>query len=639
MSLMSGLYVGTSGLQTSQNALHTTAHNLSNIDTQGYTRQQVVQADKRYNTIGNSYISSQQTGLGVSYAKVRQVRDFFLDKSYRLEAGRSSFYDKSYAVATEIETLFGEMEGVEFQESLEDLWTAVQELKEDPANATNQGLFVNKSTVFLERAQAVYSGLSSYQNTLNDEIKDTVDIINDYGRKILELNRKIVGIETGQTEEANDLRDARNQLIDELAGFGKVTVDEDSFGAVTVQFEDRDFVTRTYINELEAEQDKNTGFYKVVWSNDTDLKGNKVEVFNLAREINSSSNTDIGGLKAMLLLRGNDRGYYNDIPKEKDYYFADSEGLTAADTTGYTLYGNVWVNDLYTASGTKTAYELAREAYSDEVTYYNNYTGNSLLKNTMAEFDKLINGIVTSINNVLNPVDENGNSTGISLFLRKGTLDEQLSTTPAVDVVDDIRLSFDDDLDEDGDNMRETYINPITGREVTKIDEDDEKIWKQANSPTWYTTANLKINPLLLQNYNKLGCLAVDASNPDTEYTKGFMTVDDKENRDLSDALAGLFSEDFGVLNPNVNTESNFLEYYQNLVGDMAIVGNTYKNLSESQALTADSIDASRQMIVGVSDSEELTNMIMYQNAYNASSRYINAVNEMLTNMLNQLAG
>lgn len=639
MSLMSGLYVGTSGLQTSQNALHTTAHNLSNIDTEGFTRQQVVQADKRYNTVGTAHISPQQTGLGVSYAKVRQVRDFFLDKSYRLEAGRSSFYDKSYTTATEIETLFGEMEGVEFQESLEDLWTAVQELKEDPANATNQGLFVNKAAVFLERAQAVYDGLSSYQDNLNGEIKDTVDIINDYGNKILLLNRKIVGIEASQIEEANDLRDVRNQLIDELAGYGKVTINEDSFGAVTVQFEDRDFVTRTYINELECEEDKQTGFFNVVWSNDTDLKGNKVHVFNLAREINSDTNTDIGGLKAMLLLRGDDRGYYNDIPVREDYFFDDRDGLTAEETDGYTLFGNVWVNDMYTATGTKTAYEVAREEYSDAVTYYNNHTGNSLLKNTMAEFDKLINGMVTSINDVLNPVDENGNSMGISLFLRKGTLDEQKSTNPAVDVVDDIRTAFGDDLDEDGNVMRETHINPVTGREVTNVDEDDEKIWKFMNSPTWYTTSNLKINPLLLQNYNMLGCRAIDASNPDTEYTKGFMTVDDKENRDLSDALARLFTDNFAVLNPNTNTEGDFKQYYQNLVGDMAITGNSYKNLSESQALTASSIDASRQMIVGVSDSEELTNMIMYQNAYNASSRYINAVNEMLTNMLNQLAG
>ena len=77
MPLMGAIYVGTSGLQTGQNALNTTAHNLSNMDTQGYVRQQVYLGNRVYNTIkqGSVSVASQQVGLGVSYDKVRQVRD------------------------------------------------------------------------------------------------------------------------------------------------------------------------------------------------------------------------------------------------------------------------------------------------------------------------------------------------------------------------------------------------------------------------------------------------------------------------------------------------------------------------------------------------------------------------------------
>ena len=83
MPLMGSLYIGVSGLQTSQNALNSTAHNLSNIETEGYTRQQTLLEDRFYNTIGNASVSAKQSGLGVEYADVRQVRDFFLDQSYR----------------------------------------------------------------------------------------------------------------------------------------------------------------------------------------------------------------------------------------------------------------------------------------------------------------------------------------------------------------------------------------------------------------------------------------------------------------------------------------------------------------------------------------------------------------------------
>ena len=83
MPLMGSLYIGASGLQTSQNALNTTAHNLSNLDTAGYTRQQVQQSDKIYVTLSTDLksISNKQYGLGVTYSRVKQVRDYFLDKT------------------------------------------------------------------------------------------------------------------------------------------------------------------------------------------------------------------------------------------------------------------------------------------------------------------------------------------------------------------------------------------------------------------------------------------------------------------------------------------------------------------------------------------------------------------------------
>ena len=93
MSLMSGLYVGVSGLQTSQNALNTTAHNVTNSENEGYVRQQVMQATNVYNTIKTTQygVSDQQIGLGVVYARTRQVRDVFLDATYRKEYGRQAF--------------------------------------------------------------------------------------------------------------------------------------------------------------------------------------------------------------------------------------------------------------------------------------------------------------------------------------------------------------------------------------------------------------------------------------------------------------------------------------------------------------------------------------------------------------------
>ena len=114
MPLFGSLYIGASGLQTSQNAMNTTAHNMTNVDTKGYTRQQILLNTRTYQTlsVNASAVAYQQYGLGVYYSQTRQVRDMFLDKTYRKESGRSAFYESNVKVIDEMEDLFGEFQGV-----------------------------------------------------------------------------------------------------------------------------------------------------------------------------------------------------------------------------------------------------------------------------------------------------------------------------------------------------------------------------------------------------------------------------------------------------------------------------------------------------------------------------------------------
>ncbi len=227
MSLMSSLYIGVSGLQTSNNALNTTAHNMSNLDTQGYTRQQVAQGTRNYLTQAK-YADKNwiQTGLGVNYTRTRQERDLILDRNYRREAGRTAFYDVSAVSIEEIEYILGESnEGHEFSEALSGdngLWVAVQELAKNPTLSVNQDLFVTKAYEFITKARAVYNSLCDYQDNMNKTVKIDVENINAYAQEIESLNRAIMRIESG-SEHANDLRDRRNYLLDELAKIGNIT--------------------------------------------------------------------------------------------------------------------------------------------------------------------------------------------------------------------------------------------------------------------------------------------------------------------------------------------------------------------------------------------------------------------------------
>lgn len=548
MPLMGNLYIGTSGLQASQNVLNTTAHNLSNIDTKGYTRQQSLLGTRSYNTISvnPSSISNQQTGLGVNYSAVRQVRDYFLDKTYRRESGRSMFYEVSTEVMSEVEGLLGELNGEDFQTSLTNLWKSVQELAKNPGSSVTQGLLVQRASEFIDRAKAVYNDLSSYQDNLNTQIRTKVNTINKYGKQIQALNDEIRKIECGGIEHANDLRDTRNRLLDELSQMVKIEYSENSLGDVSVQIEGVDFVKGGSVYEIGLQTDETTGFYTPFWPQNANYRimadGSRkydisnAKVFNLDQTITSTLDTDVGGLKAMLLARGDHRADYSDI-------VSDYDGISQ-----------------------------------------------SIVMNIQAEFDQLIHNVTTKINDVLASAYD-----------------------PSRDYM----------CDEDGSPLQ--LFKKVTTDGYTLNDTTGE--WEfnpeNPNEPdSMYTLKNIQINRKLLQEPSLLK----------------FKLEDGSADMETAKALKEAFTEEAYTLNPNVQKKTCFVDYYTDLVSQVANSGSVYGSIYANQDATVQATFNAREQVIGVSSDEELANMIKFQNAYNASSRYINVISEMLEHILSTLA-
>nr|MCR4685424.1 flagellar hook-associated protein FlgK [Lachnospiraceae bacterium] len=449
MPLMGSFYVGVSGLQTSQNALNTTAHNLSNIETEGYTRQQTLLEDRFYNTLGNASVSAKQTGLGVQYAEVRQVRDAFLDLSYREETGRKEFYEIAYETSTEIETMLGEMEGASFHEALSDYWTSVQELQKDPSSAVVQGSFVATALQFLERAQAVYDGLNSFQDNLNARVMDQVKQINEYGQQIKKLNDAIKRTEIGQ-EEANDLRDARNLILDKLSGMCNITYQENVDNVVEVQVEGTPFVCRDRVFEMDSKLDEATGFYTPIWPWNDDA-----EVFDLDRLVNSADDTDVGQLKAILIMRGDRRANYTDLLTDRE------------------IGGN--------------HYDVYNQGYTDADGKEKVATKQSVVMTMQAELDNLIHSLSTTINDIL--CNEQGKAYEDRFYANEEDLPIELFE----------RL---------GESKRYEYRNGTHGDGWYYIPEDISNAPVDVSS--MYTLSNLKINPDLLKEPTKLSFMTKD---------------------------------------------------------------------------------------------------------------------------------
>lgn len=551
------LYVGASGLQNAQNAINTTANNLANVDTKGYVRQQVRYADKNYTILKDSRanVNMQQSGLGVSIGDVVHARDIFLDKTYRQETGRMSFYSARYETATYVEDLMQELNGQQFKQSVSDLWQAFQEVSTKPADSTKQNLVLQKADLLVSRTQKLYSDLQNYQSNINDQIKDDVDRVNTIGNRIYELNLQIQRVEAGGTETAMTLRDERDSLLDELGNYGRIEVTEDATGFTYVDMEGVRFVDENRCYNMGLKAVDGTGFYTPYWPQQSDVeKGQYVPVFRLSGEISSEMNTDIGSIKSKLLVRGDAYGRREDMASEKSY--GNIEGCT--------------------------------------------------LMEVQAELDVLFSNIVRSMNDIYCPNTETTSAftstDGVTYPAGTKILDEENCARGVDGEIPPRELFTRIGID------RYTKVTGKDGKTYYVYNEEDPDV-----SSTRYAIGTITVNSDLKRQITLMPAYKKDGS---VDYEMGAKLAAAWEVKDMK-------------LNPYDQKPCTFEEYYDKMVDQLGIEGNTYKSVTETLSGAVSSVDSKRQQVSGVSSDEELSNMIKFQSAYNAASRFMNVISEM----------
>lgn len=551
------LYVGASGLQNAQNAINTTANNLANVDTKGYVRQQVRYADKNYTILKDSRanVNMQQSGLGVSIGDVVHARDIFLDKTYRQETGRMSFYSARYETATYVEDLMQELNGQQFKQSVSDLWQAFQEVSTKPADSTNQNLVLQKADLLVSRTQKLYSDLQNYQSNINDQIKDDVDRVNTIGNRIYELNLQIQRVEAGGTETAMTLRDERDSLLDELGNYGRIEVTEDATGFTYVDMEGVRFVDENRCYNMGLKAADGTGFYTPYWPQQSDVeKGQYVPVFRLSGEISSEMNTDIGSIKSKLLVRGDAYGRREDMASEKSY--GNIEGCT--------------------------------------------------LMEVQAELDVLFSNIVRSMNDIYCPNTETTSAftstDGVTYPAGTKILDEENCARGVDGELPPRELFTRIGID------RYTKVTGKDGKTYYVYNEEDPDV-----SSTRYAIGTITVNSDLKRQITLMPAYKKDGS---VDYEMGAKLAAAWEVKDMK-------------LNPYDQKPCTFEEFYDKMVDQLGIEGNTYKSVTETLSGAVSSVDSKRQQVSGVSSDEELSNMIKFQSAYNAASRFMNVISEM----------
>lgn len=635
-----GLNIGKSGLYTYQGALNTTAHNISNTDTEGYSRQQVIQQASDPLSVASSY---GMQGSGVDIISIDRIRNEYYDVKYWENHSLCGEYDTKNYYMKAVENYISEVNASGLNSIFDDFNNALESLATDAGNQTMRTAVANLGTTLTDYMNYLSDSLKRVQREANDEIRDSAMEINNIVRQVASLNKQINTIEI-RGEKANDLRDARTLLLDELSIYGNITVKESIISGTNtciVKMDGRTVVEGYDYNELKVEvldtsvnQNDAEGLYKLCWRD--------------GQNFDSTSPTLGGKMQALFELRdGNNgenfKGFLDSISAGEEQgsdvvvKFANIQSLKLLNipqydgvvTVGHTDYEYSSVDIAIDPSdGTYTyTFHTKKEItapYEEETTPV--AVGESLaykgIPYYQGKLNEFIRTYVENFNYLHNEAEDLDGNLGKDFFT---ALDP--ATGKCYDLTEIELLMRDKELQEerDGEDLtgrsaiiesrRAELEENLTSSSLPVMDEETETLKKV--SCYFLTASNIRINQSILDDTGSIAC-AKDRDNgiEDVDVLKKIISLKRDEKM-------------FKQGTPSM--------YIQSFTAEIAVDGMKASTFSENQNDILNSVDEQRMSISGVDQDEEAMNLVKFQHAYNLSSKVISTMNQIYDRLINYM--
>lgn len=219
-----GLNVAITGLYSAQRSLDTVNHNLSNVNTPGYSRQQGVQQACRALPLNDG---TGMIGTGSEVITTQRIHDDYLDFKYWSESNTYGEWQVKSDMLEEVERTFNEpsANGSGFNKVLDDFFSSVDKLASDPSSSSSRKVVISRGIAIANYFNTTATHFDKLQSDVNSSISLKVDEINGLAVQIQQLNRQIYTYEV-DGNNANDLRDKRNVLVDRLSKIVNVQANE-----------------------------------------------------------------------------------------------------------------------------------------------------------------------------------------------------------------------------------------------------------------------------------------------------------------------------------------------------------------------------------------------------------------------------
>lgn len=631
-STFMGVEIGKSGIVAHQQALHTTGHNVTNAETEGYSRQRVVLTAEKpiYEPSLNRAERAGQIGQGVMMAKIERIRNVFLDDRMIDVNDFLGYWKTRNDFLYQVQLVHNEPSDMSMRQLLNEFWSAWEELANNPAEFSVRKVVKERSETLVAGMNRTYSELKDIQNNVELTILTRLAEINDIGRKIRDLNVEIVKVEAlGDTP--NDLYDKRDLLVDRLSKMVNISTGRKDKDEFFVYIDGERFVQGIHMEELKAVSNpRKNGYSDIFWSE----TGSKVRIRG-------------GEMKSLLDLRDdilkNQIDYLNNFTVNLadlvNGVHRDGFGLDGVTNRNFFEYRNITTE----ANGD---YDSNNDGQADSTALFKVAGNNSLdLKNKIG-----IAGTITldanrqgrpavsinytaidTVEDVINRINQAGLEV-VAYQDHKGSF--ALKATLAGDennrdfIIRHIEDSGDFLVNYAGLLRASGAAGAYDWRTTGAIGQLQSSANNIAVTPLYDISSWVKLESAIRDDVNKI------AAAGGTDYRGG---NDPDTITGMGDGSVALKIAGLRYQKVMVGEHATFDDYYTALVSEVGALGEQSRMEFEVTEKLAGNLENLRKSINGVNLDEEMANMVTFQHGYNASARFISVIDKMLETIITRM--
>ena len=616
-STFAGIELGKKSLMAHQAALHVTGHNISNAETEGYSRQKITLEvfDPLYIPGLTRELTPGQIGQGVQVEKVLRARDMLLEDRILSESNGLAYWKEMNDWLYQVELIHNEPTDKSIMNVLDKFWASWQELANNPEEIGAREAVREYGNALTGHIKHNYAALKALRDNVEETVKARITEINSLAKQIAHLNGEILNSES-VGDNPNDLWDKRDLLVEKLAGLVNIQIGRSDKDEFFIYIEGKHLVQGKHFEKLMLQGNPdNEGYSNVVWENDKSplkLSSGELKALLDARDVELKHQIDALDMFTVNLMdlvnSIHRRGFGLNLRSGLNFFRENPLSINLRGDYDFNRDGEIDGTAIFRITGTNTANRDDVVGLAGTITLNNGITVDYVATDTVAD-------IINRVNNSGSDIKMHINSD------RKAVIRSDTSEF------------FIAHLEDSGDFLV-MYSGILRDRGA-----EGSFDYRAAGM-----SGNISGEYMVTQNWHPSSWMGLDEGILNEVESIAASTGTDTDGSGFPDLSAGAGNGDNALDIAGIRFDRVMIggsgrlnEFYQALITETGLKGERAENESINRGLIVENLINLRKSISGVNIDEELVNLVKFQHGYAAAARFVTEVNKMLDLLINRM--